>query len=107
MMQEIDTTQMEESLIELWSNDPELQVGVPYRRMASEAIDCVISYLHSLSVQEDEAQNEEVQAMEDYIANAMGELGVEAVEFADEDGNVAHTIECKPNLKFIPKETDE
>ena len=36
-----------------------------------------------------------------YIAKTMGDLGVEAVEFADGDGNVSHTIDCKPNLKFI------
>jgi hypothetical protein len=37
--------EVREKLIAAWVNDPELQVGVPYRRMASQAVDMIDSAL--------------------------------------------------------------
>jgi len=33
---------IKEQLIEMWSKDPSLQVGVPYRRMAAEAANLIL-----------------------------------------------------------------
>lgn len=35
----MDKSDIVHELIEMWSKDPELQVGVPYRRMARQAAD--------------------------------------------------------------------
>ncbi len=46
-------------------------------------------------------ESDDIQGMEKYISDTLGGLGIDEVEFADEDGNVSHTIPCKPKLRFV------
>lgn len=61
-------TKIRNKILENWEKDPELQVGVPYRRMATESAVIAAAELAALNAQLDALKREQAQEIDEFNA---------------------------------------